>query len=530
MTSHRSVLPVAAVVALAALGSSPARAADPLGPVEPTADEQAAIYALNRGRSDPVAYGTRLGLDFSQIAPQPPLAVNKLLVGSARFHAKEMLDNRYYGHVSAVTGFGPNAMAVLNGYDVFGAGLDNNWTTVNTIESIAKGVKLIPTCTSALNLLIIDKGVQGAGHRVHLMALHPQYAAHREIGFGRAAKGEEYLYAIHTANVSANDTFLTGVVSIDKNGNGSYDNGEGLGGVTVDAGGGRTTLSMAAGGWSIQVPRNATYVVTCSGGAFRDVASATVNVGTSSREVDFVSGRALGEIDFGGTTGPTLDLTASATSGTAPLTVDFAATSNHQDTTFQWTFGDGGNSTLPAVQHVFQTPGRVAVIAVNGPSGAGAGTTPPASPLLTVTKLKMKAGFAVPGADTVTFTGRIEMPAGWTPGLSDAVVDLAGVRVAFPLADSDKATDANGNKFALKYKAPKGGGPLAAGVVATLTVTLKGALADQLFYAGLRNVTESRTVLGVPFAVMLGEQTWSGTAKVGVKSKSGAASTGVLKK
>ncbi len=211
---RRRVAGVAAVAGALAL-LAPAGRADhaPLGAIEPNDEEQACIYELNLARFDPPAYGVRNGIDLSAVAPQPPLAVNKNLTGSARFHSVEMLEHNYYGHTSAVTGDAANRMAVQNGYDLFGNGLDPTvWTqSVNTIESIAKGIKLIPAFTKALALLIEDAGVGGLGHRVHLLAMSPQFQAHREIGAGRAAAGTTYLYTLHTAYRSASDTFITDV-------------------------------------------------------------------------------------------------------------------------------------------------------------------------------------------------------------------------------------------------------------------------------------------------------------------------------
>jgi hypothetical protein len=521
------------------------RAEGELGPVEPSVEEQFAIWTLNKARHDPPAYGVKIGVDLSGVAPQAPLAVNKLLTGSSRFHAEEMLDNNYFAHTSAVTGDGPNQMAADNGYDLFGAGVGADWNATNNIESIAKGINLIPTFDAALALLIEDAGVPGLGHRVHLLAMHEFYAAHREIGCGRAAAGTTYLYAIHTGNVSENDRFLTGVVFADQDGDARYDKGEGLGGVTVDAGGGRTTTSMVAGGWSIQVPPGQ-YTVTCSGGMFEGTATADVNVTDANRAIDFRGGALKGEIDFGGVSGPAVSFTTTPASGAAPLEVTFDASSQPDGAEFSWDFGDGGSATGDPAVHTFQNPGLYpvrltgedpsgighagAVVAVNGAAGAGLGTTAPSSNVLIAKAFTAKAVFSAAGRDAVTFKGTIEMPAGWTPGLSDVTLVLAGVRKTFALADADKVKELTGDSFKLKYANPVKGAPLPAGVVGKITVTLKGDLAASLLYAGFRDATEKRTLTGVPFAVMLGELAYTGTATVSVKSKATKNAKGALVK
>jgi len=517
-----------------------------LGAVEPSAEEQFGIWTLNKARHDPPAYGVRIGVDLTTVEAQAPLAVSRLLTGSSRFHAQEMLDNDYFAHTSAVTGEGPNQMAANNGYDLFGMGVDHVWGTDNNIESIAKGINQIATYDEALALLIEDAGIPSLGHRVHLLAMHPFYAGHREIGCGRAAADTTYVYAIHTGNVSDTDRFLTGVVFADADGDARYDRGEGIGGVTVDAGGGRTTTSMAAGGWSIQVPPGQ-YTVTCSGGTFAGTATADVTVAAANREIDFRSGGPKGEIDFGGVFGPAVSLTATPQSGTAPLEVTFGAASTPDGAEFAWDFGDAATATGASVIHTFDQPGLYSVrldaedpsgtghlgtvIAVDGPAGAGPGTTAPSTRALITKAFTAKAVFSAAGRDAVAFKCTIEMPAGWTPGLSDAVVDLAGVRKSFALADADKVTDLAGDKFKLKYVNPDPlGGPLPSGVVGKVTVTLKGDLAAALLYAGFRDATEKRTIEGVPFAVMLGELAYTGVATVAVKSKATRKASGALVK
>ena len=50
----------------------------------------------------------------------------------------------------------------------------------------------VSTTPGAVETLVIDKDVPGAGHRVHLMATTSQFQAHREIGFGWAAGKDSF--------------------------------------------------------------------------------------------------------------------------------------------------------------------------------------------------------------------------------------------------------------------------------------------------------------------------------------------------
>lgn len=56
-------------------------------------------------------------------------------------------------------------------------------------------------------------------------------------------------------------------------------------------------------------------------------------------------------------TGPAASFTASPTSGTAPLTVQFTDTSTGGPTSWRWDFGDGGTSTVQNPAHTYQVAG-----------------------------------------------------------------------------------------------------------------------------------------------------------------------------
>ena len=276
---------------------------------QPTAEEAAFIYELNRARSDPQRYDTENSLAglLNGVAAQPPLALNLNLVQSARFHSNEMASAGYFAHTSAVTGDQPNKMTRDAGYPLYSSWPD----AANYLESLAAlgsgGAGASYAATDALRALIIDAGVNPPGHRIHLLAMNAHNQSMREIGTGYAegahwssgSPASAAYWSIHTGRRDTDPIWLTGVVYDDTNANGRYDEGEGLSGVTIAASGATTTSvqSQTGGMWMMQANMGST-TLTCSGGSFVGTATRTFTVGTANMAIDFASGRSDGELDF----------------------------------------------------------------------------------------------------------------------------------------------------------------------------------------------------------------------------------------
>jgi PKD repeat protein len=104
---------------------------------------------------------------------------------------------------------------------------------------------------------------------------------------------------------------------------------------------------------------------------------------------------------------PVADFTANTTTGQAPLTVQFADASTGSPTSWQWSFGDGGTSTLQNPSHVYQAAGTYDV-SLTATNANGSNT-------------KTKVGFVTVSATTPT-------PGGTTvtiPPAADAQVSEA---------------------------------------------------------------------------------------------------------
>ena len=88
---------------------------------------------------------------------------------------------------------------------------------------------------------------------------------------------------------------------------------------------------------------------------------------------------------------PVASFTSNATSGTAPLSVQFNDTSSNSPTSWLWTFGDGGSSTLQNPTYTYNTPGTydVTLTATN----AGGNNSDTQTGFITVNYAAPVAGF-----------------------------------------------------------------------------------------------------------------------------------------
>jgi hypothetical protein len=260
----------------------------------PTDVEQYYLELLDDARFNPAAYGSAPGIDLSGVAPAQPLAMNPLLVEAARLHSQDMIAQGYFAHVTP-QGVDPGARIAATG---FGADGSAESIESNTEPSQFGGTFAADFATwdagLSLSDLIVDQGVPDLGHRVMLLDIGGLDQAMRQVGIGVASQdtaGTGFSYrqtdtTIDLAATSKTQPFLTGVVFNDAAGNGKYEPGEGLAGVTITVAGVGSTTTMDAGGYAIPLAPG-TYTVTASGGGLPAPIERTVVLGNDNVRLDF---------------------------------------------------------------------------------------------------------------------------------------------------------------------------------------------------------------------------------------------------
>ncbi|HKI34498.1 MAG TPA: CAP domain-containing protein, partial [Gemmataceae bacterium] len=255
--------------------------------------EQEFLQALNLARANPAAYGrlidpngTILGGDgkdvrdaLASVAPSQPLAFNVDLIQSSRDHSTDMSVHNYASHTGS-DGSTPFQRMTAAGFPWVGAA-----------ESIAGGYS---TPEATLAALVIDATTPDLGHRDQLLSIGgapDSLLDQTGVGYAVGLPGDTYTndWTIDSGYTSNTQPILTGVAYNDLNKDGLYENGEGLGGVTITATGSSgtyQTTTWTSGGYSLPVPKG-DYTVTASGGPLGAAVSDTVTVGSSNVEVDF---------------------------------------------------------------------------------------------------------------------------------------------------------------------------------------------------------------------------------------------------
>ena len=259
----------------------------------PTDIEQYYLELLDDARFNPAAYGASVGINLSGVAPAQPLAMNPLLVESARLHSQDMIAHGYFGHVTP-QGTDPGARIAATGFVAYGWGesIETNTEPSWYGGSFAANFGASDAGYSLSNL-IVDSGVPDLGHRIMLLDIGGLDRTMRQVGIGIASKDSPdgvFTYrqtdtTIDLAATTSTGPYLTGVVFNDAAGNGEYQPGEGLGGVTISVAGVGSTTTMDAGGYAIPLAPG-TYTVTASGGGLATPIERTVVVGSDNARLD----------------------------------------------------------------------------------------------------------------------------------------------------------------------------------------------------------------------------------------------------
>ena len=269
---------------------------------QPTDEEQLYLEYLNRMRADPTGEGQRLAnttdpniqaayasfsvdlsllqTEFATNPPVPPLAMNAKLLNAARWHSGDMFTNQYQGHyqTNGSLVLSPGDRIATNGY---------NYTAYG--ENVFAYSDSVPYGHAGF---AVDwgSGVGGMqdppGHRDNMLS--PGF---REVGIGvvdgsNGSVGPQLVTQDFGLQVSS-PVFISGVVYFDLNGNGFYDLGEGIGGVTVNTPG-STYFAVTAdsGGYVIPVSGNGAYSLTFTAPGLSNQAVVTIS-GLQNAKVDY---------------------------------------------------------------------------------------------------------------------------------------------------------------------------------------------------------------------------------------------------
>jgi len=271
---------------------------------DPSPEAQYLLELVNRARANPALEGRLLAdvedadilrayrsynvdmeaivEEFSQYSPQPPLAFNAALIEAATVHALDMRKNDFQDHYGS-EGSSPADRIVDAGYFYSLAG-ENAYAYAYSLDYCHAG-------------FLVDWGVDSLGHRNNLLNIDGR-ARFREIGIA-VVEDHDLLSRVGPLIVTQefgrrlNDlyVFITGVVYSDKNGNGFYDVGEGISGVTIKPNRGQYyAVSSTSGGYTIPVVKDSgEYQITAVGENFE--AAATVSVQFENVKLDFVVDR-----------------------------------------------------------------------------------------------------------------------------------------------------------------------------------------------------------------------------------------------
>jgi hypothetical protein len=266
----------------------------------PTDEEQLYLEYINRARANPPHEGWILatttdpdvlaayayfGVDtnlmqsqFNAITSSPPVAMNGQLMAAARVHSQDMFVNQYQGH-TGTDGSSPGDRITAQGYNWYTSG-ENIYSYSESVFYGHAGFE-------------VDWGPGTGGMQVppgHRLNIHN--STFREVGIGvvdgtNGSVGPQ-LVTQDFATSQSDTPLITGVVYYDLNGNGFYDVGEGIGGVTVQVPGSvYFALTANSGGYAVPVTTNGNYAMTFSASGLTTQRVATVT-GLANIKVDYV--------------------------------------------------------------------------------------------------------------------------------------------------------------------------------------------------------------------------------------------------
>jgi hypothetical protein len=274
----------------------------------PSGNEQEMLELVNRMRLNPAAElnyllnsgdatvndsinffkvdKTVLASQWSKLIAVQPLAWSGSLLNAAYNHNQAMIAKDTQSH--QLTGEADLGTRITNAGYTGGS----NWG--ENIYAYSKSV-FHGHAGFAIDWGFTATGIQdGAGHRTNIMN-----NSYREVGISivqetnsATSVGPLAITQDFGNRFSFGNSWLLGVAFQDRDADGFYDSGEGLGGVNVAIAGSNGTFStttMTAGGYQLQVP-NGNYTVTFSGGSLPKPITKTTTIGETNVKVDATVG------------------------------------------------------------------------------------------------------------------------------------------------------------------------------------------------------------------------------------------------
>lgn len=248
-----------------------------------SAEEQLIVELVNRARLDPTDEVNRLNEGLApgiNPGPKEALAVIHELSDAARAHSADMDDRNFFDHQNP-DGQSPGARAVEAGHDTSQVGeniavIGSSWTDFDEqarAEALHEGLW------------------ESDGHQRNMLSENwTEIGTGYDYGNWEGYAGSTFV----TEKFSAGpETYLTGVVIEDSDGDDFYDMGEGQGGVRITATDDANpenvyaTSTWEAGGYTLALP-SGTYRVRFEGGDLDAPQETLVTIGDENVKLDIV--------------------------------------------------------------------------------------------------------------------------------------------------------------------------------------------------------------------------------------------------
>ena len=266
-------------------------------------EEQLIVELVNRARMDPASEVNRLSEPLASgisSSPVEALAVVKTLSDASDTHSQDMDDRDFFSHTDPDGGL-PWDRAEDAGHENTYVGENIGW-----IGSTSTSFDLQDRAEAHhSNLWHSD------GHQANLMSgSWDQIGVGYDYGDYRGYDGSTFVTEMFG---NTGDTYLTGVVIEDADGDSFYDMGEGQGGVKITAWDGTNAYATAtwdSGGYTLELPAG-TYTVRFEGGDLDAPYETQVTIGTENVKLDV--------LDAGGSAAASVSLSGTSSSGSVPL-------------------------------------------------------------------------------------------------------------------------------------------------------------------------------------------------------------------